>query len=49
MRGKLILATTLASLLLVSCSSNGDAGNADSGGEKLKVGFITKAPRPGEG
>jgi ABC-type sugar transport system substrate-binding protein len=45
MRGKSILAMALTSLVLVSCSSGGDAGNADTGAaEKLKVGFITKFP-----
>jgi ABC-type sugar transport system substrate-binding protein len=45
MRGKSILGMALASLVLVSCSSDGDTGNADPGGdETLKVGFITKFP-----
>jgi len=45
MRGKSIVAMTLASLVLASCSSNGDTGKADAGGgETLKVGFITKFP-----
>jgi ABC-type sugar transport system substrate-binding protein len=45
MRGKSILAMALTSLVLVSCSSGGDAGNTDTGAaEKLKVGFITKFP-----
>jgi ABC-type sugar transport system substrate-binding protein len=45
MRGKSILGMALASLVLVSCSSNGETGNNDpAGGEKLKVGFITKFP-----
>jgi len=45
MRGKSIVAMTLAGLLLASCSSNGDTGKAGAGGaEPLKVGFITKFP-----
>src|SRR3954463_15282649 len=45
MRGKSILAMTLTSLVLVSCSSGGESGKANTGGaEKLKVGFITKFP-----
>ncbi|RSM65488.1 sugar ABC transporter substrate-binding protein [Actinoplanes sp. ATCC 53533] len=45
MRGRSIVAMTLASLVLASCSSNGDTGKADAGGgEPLKVGFITKFP-----
>jgi ABC-type sugar transport system substrate-binding protein len=45
MRGKSIVAITLAGLLLASCSSGPDTGNADTGGgETLKVGFITKFP-----
>jgi ABC-type sugar transport system substrate-binding protein len=45
MRGKSIVAMTLAGLLLASCSSGPDTGNADTGGgETLKVGFITKFP-----
>jgi ABC-type sugar transport system substrate-binding protein len=45
MRGKSIIAMTLAGLLLASCSSGPDTGNADTGGgETLKVGFITKFP-----
>jgi len=45
MRGKSILAITLTSLGLVSCSSGGESGKANTGGgEKLKVGFITKFP-----
>jgi len=45
MRGKSIVAMTLASLLLASCSSDGDTGKTDAGGgEPLKVGFITKFP-----
>jgi ABC-type sugar transport system substrate-binding protein len=45
MRGKSIVVITLAGLLLASCSSGPDTGNAGTGGgETLKVGFITKFP-----
>jgi simple sugar transport system substrate-binding protein len=45
MRGKSIVAMTLAGLVLASCSSNGDTKKAEAGGgEPLKVGFITKFP-----
>jgi ABC-type sugar transport system substrate-binding protein len=45
MRAKSILTMTLASLVLASCSADGDPGEAEPGaGETLKVGFITKFP-----
>lgn len=45
MRAKSILATVLASLALVSCSSSGDTGDpGTTGTTTLKVGFITKFP-----